>query len=117
MRGFDLWAGLSLGSGSFNPGTEGSALENAVQDSADPLYALNVRSFVASNSYASGNSFSAGMNLGGKVSKKILISSGLHYNAVSPGSSSSIIITDNQTNKSFALANDIAETESLNVGL
>lgn len=118
-QGFDLWAGVSFGSGSFNPGS--AAAETANFDAiVENVYAVqDARSLNNSNSisYASGNSFSVGMNLGGKVSRKILISSGLHYNAVSPGSSSSIIITDNQSNKSFALANDVAESERLNDGL
>jgi hypothetical protein len=118
-QGFDLWAGVSFGSGSFNPGSEAAETANFDAIVEDAFAVQDARSLNNSNSisYASGNSFSAGMNLGGKVSRKILISSGLHYNAVTPGSSSSIIITDNQSNKSFALANDVAESESLNVGL
>lgn len=118
-QGFNLWAGVSLGSGSFNPGSEAAETANLDAALGNEFAAQDARSLNNSNSisYASGNSFSAGMNLGGKVSRKILISSGLHYNAVSPGSSSSIIITDNQSNKSFALANDATESESLNNGL
>jgi len=118
-QGFDLWAGVSFGSGSFNPGSEAAETANFDAVVEDAFAVQDARSLNNSNSisYASGNSFSAGMNIGGKVSRKILISSGLHYNAVSPGSSSSIIITDNQSNKSFALANDVAESESLNDGL
>lgn len=118
-QGFDLWAGVSFGSGSFNPGSEGTETANLNSAFDGNLIIQDASSLNSSNAitYASGNSFSAGMNLGGKVSRKILISSGLHYNAVSPGSSSSIIITDNQSNRSFALANDVVETESLNAGL
>lgn len=118
-QGFDLWAGVSFGSGSFNPGSEGSELESLVADSNDPLFAPNYQSSSGSNSgtYISGNSFSAGMDVGGKLSRKLLLSSGLHYNTVSPRSSSNIIITDNQSNESFALARNSAGNESLDTEL
>ncbi len=120
-QAFDLWAGVSFSSGSFNPGTGESA--TGTPDMASAAIDNGLGNFVAANTvplrseYVTGNSFSAGMNLGGKLSKKILLSSGLHYSAVSPGSTSNMIVTDRQSNESFALSSGATENSVLDNGL
>ncbi len=115
----DLWAGISLASGSFNPGTGEMDTNTPALAAADvgsefsELMPAN-KTVPLRSEYVSGGSFSAGMDMGARVFGKMLLSSGLHYSAVSPGSSSNIIVTDVASKESFALSNITTEDASLN---
>lgn len=109
FEGFNLWAGLSIGSGSFNPGSDGN-LDLGVSEDA-----LNFSSgdgdrgveayFTDQSPIPSdiGSSFSAGLDFGTKVSAKVILSGGLHYMNLSSVSSSNLVVTDPTSNESLAL--------------
>ncbi|MFY0652841.1 MAG: hypothetical protein JXQ96_12435 [Cyclobacteriaceae bacterium] len=114
----DLWAGVSFGSGSFNPGSGGGENQELAfaPSEIDQGFIANAEQIPVMNTYSSGSSFAAGLDVGSRLSKKVVLRSGLFYNHVSPGSSTNIIVTDNQTNTSYALA-DAQESARLNDGL
>lgn len=119
--GFGLWAGISLSSGSFDPETGEADNGTFAPSFADPGTSFDnitsVNTVPLRSEYVTGNAFSAGMDMGGQLSKRIRLSSGIHYSAVSPGSSSNIIVTDRASNKTFALSNESVENASLDEGL
>ncbi|MEQ9288670.1 MAG: hypothetical protein RIG77_17245 [Cyclobacteriaceae bacterium] len=118
---FGLWAGISLSSGSFNPETGEAGNGSFAPSFADAQTSFDnitsVNTVPLRSEYVTGNAFSAGMDMGGQVAKRIRLSSGIHYSAVSPGSSSNIIVTDRASNKTFALSNESVESASLDEGL
>lgn len=118
---FGLWAGISLSSGSFNPETGEAGNGSFAPSFADAQTSFDnitsVNTVPLRSEYVTGNAFSAGMDMGGQVAKRIRLSSGIHYSAVSPGSSSNIIVTDRASNKTFALSNESVESVSLDEGL
>ena len=119
---FDLWAGISFGTGTFNPGSASGVNESAdvaFEQSSDNSFDEIITASAAplQYDYSSGRSFSAGMNVGGKLNKKILLSSGLHYSSVMPSSSSNVTVVDNQSSETFALTNLANERVDLDAGL
>lgn len=93
-----LWAGVSFGAGTFDPGfNQGMASASADRSFAD------AEAQVSSPDFSSGSSVAGGVNLGKRISKRLVLSSGLHYSAFSTGSAESQIFLDDSSND-FALA-------------
>ncbi|WP_109831548.1 outer membrane beta-barrel protein [Reichenbachiella versicolor] len=72
-----LWAGVSLGAGSFDPGMNSSSQD--VVTNEDQL----------STNYSTGNAVSGGLSVGTRIASRIVVSSGLHYNAINTGNANS----------------------------
>ncbi|WP_422359437.1 outer membrane beta-barrel protein [Reichenbachiella sp.] len=108
-----LWAGASFSRGAFDPG---------FGSSQDDLVFANQESFVAdalvsqtpqrnSASYTSGQSVAGGLNLGKRLNKRFVLSSGLHYSAFNTGSATSQVVADANDNN-YALTE---ETDDVNL--
>lgn len=107
---FSLWAGLSVGSGNFDPNTnknEGEqsfALATGFNNiSSDPNKLLSQSS---EESLSSGSSISAGLDFNGRISSKVILSSGIHYLKNNSTFNSNLIISDANTGETYALSSD-----------
>jgi hypothetical protein len=97
-----LWAGVSYSAGAFDPGfsSGNSAMElaNMAPVEADPSALKNI---VEQPQYAKGQSVVGGFDVGKQISKRIVLSGGLHYSAFSTGSGNSTVLV-NGNNNAFA---------------
>ena len=95
----NLWAGVSVGAGSFDPGFSGGTADqvNGTQ------FGSNGEN--QSPNYTSGNSVSGGLDVGTRVAKRIVVSSGVHYNAFNTGSANASFPTSASNNGFFAKTN------------
>lgn len=108
-----LWAGVSFSTGSFDPGF-GSSQDDFVFASQEGFVMDAMVSQVPpqqSPSYSSGQSVAGGVNLGKRLHKRLVLSSGLHYSAFNTGSVSSQVVADAHNNN-YALT---AETSDRNL--
>lgn len=80
-----LWAGISMGSGSFDPAfkSPNGNLNNAADFADESLMASSGFSSLSNQepSYDPGYSLSAGLNVGTRLANRIILSTGLHYQA------------------------------------
>lgn len=91
-----LWAGVSFSRGAFDPGF-GSSQDDLVFASQEGFVAdapVNQTPPQQSPSYTSGQSVAGGMNLGKRLSKRWVVSSGLHYSAFNTGTAASQVVAD-----------------------
>lgn len=106
-REFNMWAGVSFSSGSFDPGTVSSsgsnalASQDALEFSQDGFNATSTRQGSVPSEI--GSSYSAGLDVGGMVAEKVIISSGIHYLNVTSNTTSDLFVTDPNSNESRAL--------------
>ncbi len=111
----NLWAGVSMASGAFLPSsTSNSDLELAQSiETFEGLQLANIEQSFSNQSLNTGSSISLGIDLRGKVSSNVILSSGIHYlrNNASLGSNLAVKSTD--TGDSFALNNADATSKSL----
>lgn len=110
-----MWAGVSFGAGSFDPGFSGGGQRSMAVVSQSSSFSTESSARVKSQSvadpvYASGQSVAGGLDVGRKFTKKIMVSGGLHYSAFNTGSASSQTVTDVEDN-SYALTNAVTDTQ------
>lgn len=116
-----LWAGVSFSTGSFDPGfgnDSGGGLAFASQDNVFLESATVQNRSQAPSTFEAGQSIAGGLDVGKRISSRVMISGGLHYSAFNTGSVSSQLATDDASN-TFALTgetNDSNLNEALNQG-
>ena len=110
-----MWAGLSLSTGSFDPGFgRGSNNDMAFATHEDFLAeSATVARQPNSPAYSSGQSIAGGFNLGKKITDRFQLSSGLHYSAFNTGSASSQVVADAENN-AYALTSDTSDEMLIN---
>lgn len=118
---FGLWAGLSLGSGSFDPGLSrgNSAFAAASADALD-LEDAGVNAVTTSRTSVpsqQGSALSMGLDVGSQVSDRVMISGGVHYLNVSAQSAADLIATNTQSNESLALFRSDLSNSSIQNGV
>ncbi|MCV9388702.1 outer membrane beta-barrel protein [Reichenbachiella ulvae] len=93
-----LWAGVSMNSGSFNPAF-GSGNQSDMMMASDPTSELTFNQSNTVNNeeldYDPGYSISAGLNVGTRVGKKIILSTGLHYQAFNTDDAQTGLVSQN----------------------
>ncbi|MFY0626943.1 MAG: hypothetical protein JXR07_11645 [Reichenbachiella sp.] len=98
-----LWAGVSMGAGSFNPGFQNSPSNLSMLSDAGEFMnraeiASTSKDVQSIESFPTGNSVSGGINVGGKLNNWLVLSSGVHYSAFNTGDIQSVAYVNNQTN-------------------
>jgi hypothetical protein len=108
---FSLSAGLSVASGNFDPNTTKSGTDQSFSLAAD--LSENITSepnklFLQTNeeSLSSGSSISAGLDFNGRISPKVVISSGVHFLKNNSTFNSNLIVSDANTGETYALSSD-----------
>lgn len=106
-----LWAGISFGAGAFDPGFGAGSEQDMVFASQDGFTAesAQVQSQPTSPQYASGQSVAGGLNVGKKFTKRLVLSSGLHYSAFNTGSASTQVVAD--ASRSYALTSETNDAQ------
>jgi len=106
-----MWAGVSFSSGAFDPGF-GTGSNNSLDLASKEGFSgelASVKDNTVSPVYASGRSVAGGFNLGKKLSKRFVLSSGLHYSAFNTGSATSQLVSDPENN-TYALTNETSDS-------
>lgn len=108
-----LWAGVSFSSGSFDPGFDQGGDFASMPESLDALYAeATVPRTMGQGdaSFTPGQSVGGGFNVGKRVSRRFMLSSGIQYRAFSTGSVSSQLVSD-ELNNTYALTNKSSDEQ------
>lgn len=117
-----LWAGVNFSSGSFDPGFGGGNADFASLDAN--IETFNAETAVPRSAnpstarYGSGQSVGAGVGVGKRVSKRVIVSSGIQYRAFTTGSVSRQLVSD-QMDNTYALTdetNDVQLASALDQG-
>ena len=108
---FNLWAGLSVSSGSFNPNANKNSTEQSLSLAADfseNLTTAQPLSFseINNENLSSGTSVSIGLDLRAQASSKIVLSSGIHYLRNNSNLNSNLVISDANTGDTYALTSE-----------
>ncbi|MEO9964723.1 MAG: hypothetical protein ABJF11_02975 [Reichenbachiella sp.] len=114
MASSPLWAGVSFSAGSFDPGygeSSGNDLILSDQIGFTSESAVPQQRTQSRPTYSAGQSVAGGLNVGKKITRRVVLSSGLHYSAFSTGSASSQLVSDELDNL-YALT---AETSDNNL--
>ncbi len=113
-----LWTGLGMSAGNFNPNSSTSSVSNGSNAFADEAVAdfSSSRSSVQETlleEESSGNSFGIGLNIGARLSRKVVLISGLSYlqqntksqsNLIDVGASSTLLSNKSELSQANALA-------------
>lgn len=106
-----MWAGVSFSAGAFDPGfggNSGNDLVFASQEDFNSLSAAQPTQDQQSPVYTAGQSVAGGINIGKKMSERIMLSGGLHYSSFNTGSATSQLASDGLDN-TFALTNETSD--------
>ncbi|MEP4091463.1 hypothetical protein [Reichenbachiella sp.] len=107
-----MWAGVSFSAGAFDPGFGGNSGDDLVFASQDNFLSESVAQPIQNQTspvYAAGQSVAGGINIGKKVSKRVMLSGGLHYSAFNTASATSQLVTDGAEN-TYALTSETSDS-------